>query len=71
MMIGAGIIGIFLMLIFIGLSVFFFIFWILMIIDCVKRKFKEENDKIIWVIVIIFAGIIGAAIYYFVVKNKK
>ncbi len=70
MMFGLGIIGIFFGLMFATLGVFLFVFWILMIVDCVKRKFKEDSEKIVWVIVIIFAGIIGALIYYFVVKNK-
>jgi hypothetical protein len=41
-----------------------------MLIDCIKRKFKEDSDKIVWVIVIIFTGVIGALIYYFIVKTK-
>jgi hypothetical protein len=47
-----------------------FIFWIAMLIDCVKRKFKNDTDRIVWVLVVIFTGILGAIIYYFVVKRK-
>lgn len=53
-----------------GISIFSFVFWILMIVDCVKRKFKEDSEKIIWILVIVFAGIVGALIYYFIVKRK-
>ncbi len=55
------------------LAILIFVFWISMLIDCIKRKYKEAYDKIVWVLVIIFTGIIGALIYYFVVKvkNKK
>ena len=49
----------------------FLIFWILMIVDCIKRKFPNENDKILWILVIILTSWIGALIYYFVVKRKK
>lgn len=45
-------------------------FWIWMIIDCAKRNFKKENDKVVWIIILIFAGVIGAIIYYFVVKKE-
>lgn len=45
-------------------------FWIWMLIDCLRRDFKG-NEKIIWVLVIIFAKIVGALIYFFVVKNRK
>jgi prolipoprotein diacylglyceryltransferase len=65
-------------LIFGGLAMLFFgvfliltsIFWILMLVDCIKRKFKKNDDKILWVIVIVFTQVIGALIYYFVVKRK-
>jgi uncharacterized BrkB/YihY/UPF0761 family membrane protein len=57
-------------LIIFALTIFVFVFWILMLIDCVKRKFKEDSEKIVWVLVIIFTGIIGALIYYFIVKVK-
>ena len=48
------------------------VFWIWMLIDCLKRGFKNDNDKIVWVLVIVFLSALGAAIYYFVVKiNDK
>lgn len=64
------VLGIILVFIIVALSVFVFVFWILMLIDCLKRKYKENLDKIVWVIVIVFTQIIGALIYYFVVKVK-
>lgn len=67
---GVMILAILFILIIVALTVFIFVFWILMLVDCVKRKFKEGSDKIVWVIVIIFTQIIGAIIYYFVVKAK-
>lgn len=58
-------------LIFLALFIFLFVFWILMLIDSLKRKFKSDGEKVAWVLVIIFASWIGAIIYYFVVKNSK
>ena len=46
------------------------IFWIFMIVDVSKRKFPKEDDKILWILVVIFGGIIGALIYYFIIKSK-
>ncbi len=50
--------------------IFMFVFWIWMIIDCAKRDFKKSDDKIIWVLVVSLTQIIGAIIYYFIVKRK-
>ncbi|MDO8460715.1 MAG: PLDc N-terminal domain-containing protein [Nanoarchaeota archaeon] len=44
------------------------IFWIWMIVDCAQRKFKNETEKIVWIIVITLASWIGSLIYYFVIK---
>lgn len=48
------------------------VFWILMIVDVVKRKFPKgkEYDKTFWLVFIFLIGIIGAPIYYFMVKRK-
>ena len=39
------------------------ILWIWMLVDCLMNEPSEGNDKVIWVLVIIFAGWIGALIY--------
>lgn len=41
-------------------------FWIWMLYDCLVHEPSNGNDKIIWVLVIVFTNIIGALIYYFV-----
>lgn len=41
-----------------------------MIVDVAKRKFKDENDKVVWILIVVLTGIIGALIYYFVIKRK-
>jgi NADH:ubiquinone oxidoreductase subunit 6 (subunit J) len=56
-------------------AVLLFVFWLMMLVDSITRKFKETNDKVIWVIVNVFLGLLGSLIYYFVVfykdKNKS
>ena len=53
------------------LAVLTSVFWIWMIIDCAMRKnFKSDTDKVVWILVLVFAGIIGAVIYYFVIKRN-
>lgn len=52
-------------------AVFLFVFWVWMLIDCLKRGFKKDVEKIAWVLVIIFLQLLGAIIYYFVVKVSE
>lgn len=54
-----------------GVIILAFVFWILMIVDCAKRKFKEEGEKIVWILILIFLHILGAIIYYFAVKREN
>jgi hypothetical protein len=41
------------------------IFWIWMLIAAVMRE-PNTTEKIVWVIIIVFTHVIGAAIYFFV-----
>ncbi|MBI4146839.1 PLDc N-terminal domain-containing protein [Candidatus Woesearchaeota archaeon] len=45
------------------------VFWILMIIDCAKRKQLADSERIAWILVLVFLGFIGASVYYFAVKR--
>jgi hypothetical protein len=53
------------------LSVVFFIFWIWLLIDCVTWSFPGQNEKLIWILILIFVPVIGPIVYYFVVKRKR
>jgi thiol:disulfide interchange protein len=47
-----------------------FAFWIWMIVDCAKHE-TEGTTKIVWLLIIILAGIIGAPLYFFVRKAPR
>jgi hypothetical protein len=52
------------------------IFWLWMLIDCLKRDDDNfaiggKNAKIIWILVMIFTHFIGALLYFFLVKENK
>lgn len=49
-------------------ALFLFVFWLWMLVDCLKRDFKRDIDKVVWIIVLIFLHLLGAIVYYFVVK---
>jgi predicted cation transporter len=46
-------------------------FWIWMLIDCATNEPSVGNDKVVWIIIIVFTQIIGAIIYYFVRHSKR
>ena len=46
------------------------IFWIIQIVDCLKSNFSGYN-KIVWILVLIFLGPLGALVYYFLGKDQK
>lgn len=47
------------------------IFWVLMLIDAAQRRFKNENDRVLWIVIIVFGHFIGALVYYFAVKKPE
>lgn len=56
---------------FIALIVLIFVFWVMMLVDCAKRKFKNDNDRVVWIVVVAILGVVGAIVYYFVVKRPN
>jgi glucan phosphoethanolaminetransferase (alkaline phosphatase superfamily) len=47
------------------------IFWIWMVIDCATNKKLRDDQKVIWLLVIIFTHLIGAIIYYFAGRTPQ
>jgi multidrug resistance efflux pump len=43
------------------------IFWLWMLIHAIK---SNDKNKVVWIVVIFLFGVIGAAVYFFVAKNK-
>ena len=58
---GIGLLGIFLLF-------FAVVFWFWMLVDCLKRK--KFEDKLVWIIVLLLLNILGAILYYLLVKSK-
>ncbi len=49
-----------------------FIFWVVMLIDVIKRTdWKDSNEKTLWIILVIVLGVIGALAYLFVIKMAR
>jgi hypothetical protein len=47
------------------------VFWVWMLVDCATKEPSQGNDKIIWILVIIFTHWIGALIYYLVRRPER
>lgn len=54
-----------------GIGVLATIFWVWMIIDVAKNEPENGNDKIMWILIVVLAGVIGAAVYYFVRRPER
>lgn len=65
-----GFIILFYFLIF-AIAIASFIFWIIMLVDVIRREFPKEDEKIVWILIVVLTGIIGALIYYFMIKRKE
>ena len=46
-------------------------FWIWMLIDCATNEPDTGNNKVVWIIIIVFAHIIGAILYWIVRRDQR
>ena len=60
-----GVWGIFLL---IGLASV--VLWVWALVDFVRREFPRDNDKLIWILIIVLAHWLGALIYLIVGRPK-
>ena len=47
------------------------LFWVWMLAECAVREPSTGNDKIVWVIIILFTHVLGAALYYFARRPQR
>jgi hypothetical protein len=47
-----------------------FAFWIWMIVDCAQNE-PPSNDKVVWMLIVIFLNWIGATIYFFARRRNR
>ena len=48
-----------------------FVLWIWTLIDCITNESDQGNERIVWVVVIAVAQLIGALIYLIVRRPKR
>lgn len=45
--------------------------WIWMLVDVIQNETDEENQKLIWVLVVILGGGVGALVYLFARRQPR
>lgn len=46
-------------------------FWVWTLVDCLQNEPSENNEKLLWMLLIVFTEVIGAAIYFFVRRPQR
>lgn len=47
------------------------VFPIVALIDILRSDFRQSNDKLIWVLVVLFLNILGAILYAVIGRNQR
>ena len=63
-------------ILFLLLAILAVVFWLLMLMDCLRMpdsKFpaKGKNDKVIWTMTILWLSLVGAILYWLMVKREQ
>ncbi len=48
-----------------------FVLFIWALVDILKSEFQDENNKIIWVVVVLLLPLLGAILYFFIGRKQK
>lgn len=47
------------------------VFWIWMIIDCATKETDTNNNRLIWILLIVFLGVLGALLYVLIRRLQR
>lgn len=56
---------------FLGVALISLVVPILAIVEIVRSRFKEQNDKLVWVIVVVFLPLVGSFLYFFIGRSNR
>lgn len=60
-----------LIFIFLFILLLFLALPVIALIDIIRSDFKGQNDKLIWVVIILFLNVVGDALYFFLGRNQR
>ncbi|SFG25065.1 Phospholipase_D-nuclease N-terminal [Algoriphagus hitonicola] len=52
-------------------GVLYMVLWLYCLIDILRSDFKDQNMKLIWILIILFAQVLGPIAYLILGKNSK
>lgn len=47
------------------------VFWIWMIVDCAVNEAASDNNKIVWILIIVFTHFLGALLYFIIRRPQR
>lgn len=47
------------------------VFWVWSLVDCAMNESSTGNDKVVWIVIILFTHCLGASIYFFVRRPNR
>ena len=66
---GLVVVGLWLFFLFVGLVGT--AFWLWMIIECATKEPDEGNEKLVWIIILIFTHLLGAILYLVIRRPER
>jgi uncharacterized membrane protein YwaF len=56
---------------FVIFAILAFVFWLWMLVDCATKESDQGNNKVVWVLIILFANLPGAAAHFLVRRPRR
>ena len=47
------------------------VFWLWMLVECATKESSVGNTKIVWIMIILFASVFGALLYWFIRRPQR
>jgi hypothetical protein len=55
----------------IGTGLALFAFWVWMLIDCAQAPEDPANNRVAWILILVFTSWLGALLYFFIVRQPR
>jgi len=68
---GAALVGLGMIAFMVCLGIAIFVLWIMSIVDVIKNDFQNPNNKIIWILLLLFIAPLATILYQLVGRNQK